>query len=294
MAETWWLLGEPAKATTILAELVDRVGVDPGNHSTIVVAAGVLAVGAAVEPRHPRWVPLARHLVAARRGTSWGDTLTTSAAVRGLAAVMRAPRKERIPVAVRADGKQIGVLTGEKGETIDLKVDHVPTIRLEPAEPGSGDFYAVRLRGHLVAPPENSADPVAQIRSRIFVLQPKRRELAPDESGRVEVPHGKTLQIQIEVDLQQPVSHARLGVPRPCGVELVRAPRTSDGVAATEQRDDAMHFFVEHWDKGRHQLDFLVRAEVAGAIAAPLPELVPMYDSTPPVAVWGPRKWNVR
>jgi hypothetical protein len=65
-------------------------------------------------------------------------------------------------------------------------------------------------------------------------------------------------------------------------------------VVATEQRDDGLHFFVEHWDKGHHQLDFLVRAEVSGTIAAPLPELVPMYDNTPPAAVFGPNQWTVR
>jgi hypothetical protein len=294
VADTWRLLGDPAKATAILTELVDHVAVDPTDRGTIVSAAGVLALGAALERENPRWTRLARHVAAARQGTSWGDTLTTSAAVRGLAAVMSASRQKQIPVVVRADGQQVGVLTGKKSERVDLKVDTAPTISFHPAEPGSGDYYAIKLRGYLVEPPKNPAKPVGRIRSRVFVLQPKRREISADERGRVEVPHGKTLQIQIDVDLQQPISHARLGIPRPCGVELVRAPRSFDGVVATEQHDDALHFFVEHWNEGRHQLDFLVRAEVTGTISSPLPELVPMYDSMPPTAVFGPTQWTVR
>jgi len=76
-------------------------------------------------------------------------------------------------------------------------------------------------------------------------------------------------------------------------VELVRAPRPAAGVVATEQRDDALHFFVDRWEKGIHRVGFLVRAEVSGNVSVPVPELVPMYDDTQATAVFAPTGWAV-
>jgi uncharacterized protein YfaS (alpha-2-macroglobulin family) len=294
LADTWRLLGYESKARAMLPDLINEVAIDRRDRYSVVTAASLLALGTKLEPDAPRWPQLARQLVAARRGTGWGDTLTNAAVVRGLAGVMRESLDQPIPVLVKIDGRQMGVLKGNETPRIDLQVDHLPKISLQPAKPGSSDFYAVRLKGYLESPPEPPARPTVTLRTRVFVLRPKHHAAPVDASGRVEVPRGATLQVQIEAELARAVSHTRLTLPRPCGVELVRSPRHSAGVVATEERDESLNFFIEHWDRGTHRIEFLVRAEVAGTVASPLPELVPMYDDTPSTAAFGPTVWSVQ
>ena len=93
--------------------------------------------------------------------------------------------------------------------------------------------------------------------------------------------------------VQQAVSYARLTLPRPCGMELAGVPPCVDGVVAFEGRDDALHFFIERWEPGRHQVVLAFRAEVAGTIAALPPELSPMYGDSLPTAATGTAVWNV-
>ncbi len=80
----------------------------------------------------------------------------------------------------------------------------------------------------------------------------------------------------------------------PCGMELIRPPKTGQGIVATEGRDEALHFFIDHWPAGTHRIDFLVRAELDGTVSVPMPELVPMYDDPLPTAVYTASQWVVR
>jgi len=293
LGNTWHLLGDQRQARAYLVKLEDRVEPDSGNRSTIIAAGGLLELGAAVEPKAARWPRLARQLVSARRGTGWGDTLTTSAAVRGLAAVLAVPRRDDVPVVVRVDGREVGVLPPGDDDAIRLELPSVERVSLHPSKPGCANFYSVRVEGYLERAPANPVKPAVILRTRVFRLQPERVELLPGGSGRLAVPRGVTLQVQVEVELKRAASHTRLSWPRPCGVELVRSPKPAAGVVATEERDDAMRFFVGRWEKGTHRVDFLARAEVSGSVSVPLPEVVPMYDDTQPTAVFAPTCWGV-
>ena len=295
LADTWRLLGGEDRARKGLRRLSGRVSPKPGDRPSIVAAAALLRLGAALEPDNPRWPALALELVAVRRGPAWGDTLTNSAAVRGLAALLRPASDEAAPVTVLVDGRKIGVLDEEHGWRIDARVARAGEITLKPGKRGSGDFYSLRLEGYFTKAPANPPKPAVTLRTRVAALRPERRELPPvDASGRIAIPRGVTLQIEVEAVLTRPVAHARLTIPRPCGVELVRPPRPAQGVVATEQRDEALHFFIERWEKGTHRLSFLARAEVSGTVAAPPPQLAPMYDDPLPTAVFAPRVWIIK
>jgi hypothetical protein len=89
------------------------------------------------------------------------------------------------------------------------------------------------------------------------------------------------------------MEYLRISLPRPCGVELVRPPRRGRDVTAFEERDDGLHFFVREWAKGEHEVEFLVRAECAGEVFAPPPELEPMYAGAVPLKSRGPGLWRI-
>jgi hypothetical protein len=300
LADARRLLGGSCDAR-LIASLSGLVAPKTGDRQSIFAAAAMLELGAQLEPKDPRWPLLARQLIAVRSGNDWGDTLTTSAAVRGIAAVLVAPPSHELPVTVRVDGRQVGVLTSANGNRIELEVSRVGMVTLDcgtcgapRSGPASDDFYTVRAEGFTDAPPPAPADPAVALRTRVFRLQQRKEELTPDAGNRMAVPRGATLEIQLEVELQQAVSHARLTLPRPCGLELVRAPRLENGLVAIESRDDAVHFFIDQWRPGKHQIAFPARAEVAGTISAPAPELVPMYGDSLPTAVAGAATWIVQ
>jgi len=294
LADAWRRLGNSHPGESLLVFLGETVGPEPGNRQSIVVTAGLLQLAAELQSKEARWQELARELVSARRGTSWGDTLTNSAAVRGLAAMLAASRgEEEVPVVVQVDGRRVGVLTGEQGNAIVLKRDGVKRIALYPGLGGSGDSYSVRVEGYLEHPPKSPSEPMVTLRTRVFHVQPQREEAAVDRSGRIAVRRGVTLEVLVDVELTRPVSHVRLTVPRPCGVELLRPPQVGSGVVASEERDNAMHFFIEHWEPGSRQIRFPVRAEVSGTVFAPQPEFVPMYADSLPTAVSAPVQWVI-
>jgi len=293
LADAYRPLGDKRKARSKLYSLQRCVRVEDGNRETVFVAAALLELGAALDSQNPRWQRLARRLVAVRTGSGWGDTLTGSAAVRGLAAVIDVPTANEIPVTVSVDGRKVGRLTRATGNSIRLKGADIKRISLHPAKSGCGDFYSVRLQGRLSHPPSNAARPKVIIRTHVLRLRPRRQEVVTDASGTIRLPRGKTLEVQLQAQLARPISHACLTVPRPCGVELVRGVKAADGVVAVEQRDNAFHFFIERWEKGTHQMCFLVRAEVAGTVSSPPPELELMYTDSLPTAVHAPTRWVV-
>jgi hypothetical protein len=294
LCDTWRLLGDRPRAAAELERLAQNALPKRGDGASICATAALVELGAALEPRDARWRLLARQLISARTGSGWGDTLCNSAAVRGLAAVLAAPRAGESPVVVRIDGRQVGALTAARGNRIELKLPRIGVLTLHPAMPLCEDFYEVRVEGFTASPPAAAAAPQATLRTRVFQLQPARRELAPSASGRLALAPAVTYEMQIEVELRQPVSHARLTLPRPCGMELVRLPKRTGGVAAVEARDDALHFFIDRWEAGRQTILFPIRVELTGTISAPPPELVPMYGDSLPTSATGATEWVVR
>ncbi len=295
LADTMRLLGDRADRGTALWGGPRGTLPSPkrGDRKSIVLAANALRVGAAVAPDDPRWPRLARRLVDARSGSGWGDTLTTAAAVRGLASTIGSQRQESVPVAVFLDGRKVGQLPTELGSALEAKLDGPKRAVIVPECGGSPDFFVVRVEGHLSEPAPPPVNPMASVRTRVFRLRPEWAELKADGSGKLSAPLGEPLEVVVELTLRRPIAHALLTVPRPCGVEMIRGPDRGGQIVATEERDDALHFFAAKWSEGTHRFSFLVRAEVAGTVSVPPPQLVPMYDDPLPTAADYPSCWVV-
>ena len=73
-------------------------------------------------------------------------------------------------------------------------------------------------------------------------------------------------------------------------MELVRLPPRDAELVYVDARDDAVHFFIDHWAAGRHAVVFPIRAETSGVVFCPPPELSPMYGDSLPAAAIGPRE----
>jgi|GEM_PF-2609504 len=303
-AHAWLLLGESAKAGETIDELAGKVDLAKLSRPRVQEAAALLELGQAVRPQDPRWTRLADQLVNLRRGTGWGDTLTTSAAVRGLSTLVKSPEKNDAPVAVLVQGREAGLLTRQSPKLL-LSLAGGEAVTLRPA-PGCPDRFTGRLTGRLVEhdkqPAQPPADVDAVLRTHVSTQVPPLTNdagewlptpaIPRDARGRLPVPLGTTVELRCVVDLRKAVSHARLTIPRPCGVELVRSSRF-DGQAGAEERDDAFHFFIERWPAGQYEIRLLVRAEVAGTIAAPAPQLEPMYADALNTWVEAPLEWRV-
>lgn len=235
---------------------------------------------------------MATRLAAARDGAGWGDTLTSAYAVRALAAVVGPARRADAPVTVLRNNKPLGLLPPMDAGDFEVTLHGPSRVRLNPKSRGGDDFYHARLEGYLERWP-NPPEPAVELSLRVSRVLPERTAIEPDAEGRITVPRGVTLEMLVEARLDEPVAHARLTVPRPAGFELVRTARAGGGLAATEERDEAWHFFIDRWDRGCHVLRFLVRAELAGPVTAAPLELAPMYDDSRPTAVFAPTLWQI-
>jgi hypothetical protein len=298
-ADALRLLGDDAAAKRLLPDLADRAGRFGRDRASIFAGASLLELGAALEPKDSRWQLLARHLVLARNGAAWTDTLTSATAVRGLAALLAAAPGECGPVEVLVGNRAVAVLKPDKNQRVAVQlgreIEGARAIRVRPLTAGSAGFWSARVEGYLADPPAPPTDPAARVVCRYFRVVPQREEIRPDKQGRLPVTVGQTVEVRLECELNQALSLLRLSFPRPCGVELAyRAEIGKDGLVAMEERDDGIHFFADHWDKGPHVVRFMVRAETEGEVFAPPPELAPMYGDPVPVAVQAPTAWQIQ
>ena len=258
-----------------------------------------LEAGAALHPgKAGALISWGENLISWRKGSTWGDTITTAAAVRGLSALISRGREAVGSVRVLVDGREVTKLLPPRNSAarLDLRDELIGAraVELRPDKPGDGTFWSARLEGFLPEAPPSPQRPGATLNCRVFQLLPERAELVPDGDGVLSVKQGTTLEVRMECEISQPMTCAIISFPRPCGVELVKPPRLADGIVAFEQRDDGIHCFADSWGRGKHVVRFLVRAEAAGTVFAPQPEVQPMYGHSVPLLVRAPSTWVVR
>ena len=289
-ADTHRLLGNMDEATRIFKEVRKEF-----KKQTVGIKETAQYLKCAVEllPDNPDSFEIGKELLRRRKGSSWGDTLTNAAVVNALIGMIQHGTKIDAAADVFLNKRRVGriELTGEGRSTLQLKngVDAAGHLRIVPQKKNSQVYWSVQWRAFTDAAIPQPENPDAFIASRFSLLIPERKEITP-EDGILRVGRGKTIEVVLDCRLNKPMSYLRISFPRPCGVELIRAPHE---ISACTQRDDGIHFFVEHWDKGTHPIRFLVRAEAEGRVFAPLPELSPMYGSNINVKRSGPRIWAI-
>jgi hypothetical protein len=295
LADTQRRLGLEAEARRSLATLSERLPAG-GTRRDVFAASTLLELGAVLEPGAARWTGLAHRLVAGRRGSAWCDTLATAAAVRGLAAVLSGDADEPGPVEVLVDGRVVRTIEPRPNACVTGSIplaDAARRVEIRAAGPRTGGFWSARAETFLEKPPPAPAAPAARVACRVYRTQPARAELEPDAAGVLRVRRGETLEVELACDLARPMACVRASLPRPCGVELVAPPKLRNGLVAFEVRDDGLHAFADAWEAGLHVVRLRVRAEAAGRVFAPLPELEPMYGDPVAVAASGPVTWSV-
>ncbi|MCZ7644630.1 MAG: MG2 domain-containing protein [Planctomycetota bacterium] len=296
-ASAFRLLGRRELAQAWLDRAHARLEPNGGGRAHALALAAVLEGGTNLEPADPRWARLSADLLRLRQGPGWIDTFVSSAAVRGLAPLI-APSKGALEAVDVLDGERVVASVAPKPDAsvelvLDRQLDGVRSLRLRPrGEAGADLFWSAEVEGCLAAAPPAPQFPDARLRVSVSKDGAQPEVLEP-EDGVLAAPQGKTLRVDLACTLAGPLTALRITFPRPCGVEVVRPAYYEKGVVAYEERDDALHFFVEHWDKGEHHIVFLVRAEAEGEAFAPLPQLVPMYGDAPKVLVEGPERWKV-
>ena len=263
----------------------------------ILAAATFLEAGAALDPARPAWQGLARRLIALRRGAGWSDTLTSAAAVRGLASLLAAVPEAPGAVDILAGDKVIASASIERGRsttiTLASEISAARRVSIRPRDAAVSGFWSARLEAVLADRPPAPANPAGSLACRFARILPQRADL-PAAGDRLTVKRAQTIEVRLECELSGPMDHFRVSFRKPAGVELVRPPKLAAGLVAFEDRDDALHLFVNSWSAGKHTITFLVRPEIAGQLFAPPPELEPMYDDAPPITLDAPGLWEVQ
>jgi alpha-2-macroglobulin len=290
------LLGRKEQAAAEFKKAVGGMKLNVSTRQGAIAAGRLLEIGAALDPDGSNWSLIACSLVKARKGNGWGDTQATAAAVRGLAAVLDTLEGNPAKVDVLIDGRKVGTITPRKGArrrlVLTRRLDGAREVSLR-VRSGGGGFWSAELTGTTAEPPQPPRNPVVNLKVRYFRKGGRRGEIKPDRNGNLKVKLGETIEMVLECDLKRALSFLRVSIPRPCGVEILRAPKLERGLSAFEERDDGLHFFIGQWKAGKHQLRIAVRAEAAGKIFAPYPELSPMYGEAVPTAVDAATEWAV-
>ncbi|MCY3022204.1 MAG: hypothetical protein NTW87_24600, partial [Planctomycetota bacterium] len=299
--DTLRLLGRTDVARQELRTTLGNLKLDfsaAGNRRSLMTLATLLELGRAVDADNARWFTLGRQLIERRHGAGWGDTLATAAAVRGLSALLQPAGQTRGSLSVLADGKPVAQLTLGKPdqESVQLgaEITHAKRLVLRTEGDVTDTFWSMRVEGRSATPPPNPTQPVVTVRCEVLDPQNNLAVIPVNEKKQLQVQRGKTLKVRLACTLNASQTCVRLTFPRPCGVEMIRPPKFVDGIVAFEQRDDAIHFFISHWEAGNHSVEFGIRAEVSGDVFAPRPEFAPMYGNTPPVSVDAPDSWQIQ
>lgn len=298
-ANAYLALGQRGKAKECLEQAVNKFQLSKPSRKHVLTAASLLEAGKELDPRNPRWLIMSRKLVKMRRGPAWSDTLVSAAAVRGLSTMLTDSASERIDMQVLLDGQVAASLSPRPNECVSISLHKELTgarqVVLRPSKRLKSDaFWSASLEGYLIHTPRQPADPDTTLSLKVSEVRPKDKEIEVATDGVLSVERGQTLKIKLMAHCSHAATALRLSVPRPCGVEMIRAPHLVKGIVAWEQRDDAFHFFVDDWKAGKHEIEFLVRAEVAGRVFAPWPELASMYGQPLTVKVEAPTEWVVR
>ena len=157
-----------------------------------------------------------------RSGNGWGDTLTTSAAVRGLAAVLAAPPAGNRPSPFRSTAAGWASLRPPRGNRIELKLPRVGTVDARSRRSCPRGLLPSPRRG----PCRRAAGrPSRCPRDAAHAAVPVAAVAAGSDAGCLRPagsPAARRTRCEIEVELKQAGFARPVTLPRPCGVELVR------------------------------------------------------------------------
>ena len=277
--------GDATAAQTALPELLRACRPRRGERESLLAAAEVLILSAAIDRDEKTCAALARDLLAARAndgdGTSWGDTYVTALVVRALVLQPLVRRAAPVQVLVERLGQGAVTLTADQPRldwtAADAAVGKAP-IRLTTT--GS---TTCRLRVEWVGPARQR---VGADTARIALDLPGRRAAAPFTATR-----GEAVTMTWVVRVARDVDHACLSIPLPAGVTVLDGK--CPGAVSTGMIADGWCAYLTRLPAGEHRVVLRVVAAFSGDLACPPPRLWPMYGDDPGTITTTPARWIV-
>lgn len=262
----------------------------------VLSTARALQALAELEPDDPLIPKIIRFAMAARRGNAWDSTMDTGMMLVGISATMarQGAPEARSEVRIKLGGKVVATRTlrGLKGSAnLEWAIREFPDgdTRLEIERSGTGPlYYSVETYqtpnqpaiGALV---NNSG---LTVERSFHLLEARRFEdgqmrLMPRLQAATTFRTGDLVRCTIHVQATRQFEFVVLEVPVPANCRITESdaePDTWDWWwSSTTVLDDKVAFFVRTLPRGRHSLQFNLRAEAAGVCTALPPDGFEMY-----------------
>ena len=277
--------GDAIAAQTALPELLRACRPRRGERESLLAAAEVLILSAAIDRDEKTCAALARDLLAARGndgdGTSWGDTYVTALVVRALVLQPLVRRAAPVQVLVERLGQGAVTLTADQPRldwtVADAAMGKAP-IRLTTT--GS---TTCRLRVEWIG---RARQRVGSDTARIALDLPGKRAAAPFTATR-----GEAVTVTWVVRVLRDVDHACLSIPLPAGVKVLNG--NCPGAVSTGMIADGWCAYLTRLPAGEHRVELRLVAAFSGDLACPPPRLWPMYGDDPGTITTTPARWIV-
>ena len=286
----------------------------------VAATAWIMAAAMEIAPTDPRIEPAARWLMASRSGDHWGAPSTTALTVSALTKYLARSHEMQpdFDAVVDVNGRRFKAahFGGGSIDRPDLVLD-IPASALQAGantvhltKNGQGRlYYSLDLREGLPAgPPVEEPSFLRRVSLRLF--HPERLEPPFTPSGfRVKrvylrttsrrtffwedtVPapgtdyrREDTVLVRLIIDNTRPGSHLIVEEPVPagCAITDVSGDESDDWTNwwnYTDVRDDKLVFLVGDMPRGRHEIDYHLRAETVGSFDAMPTHITGAFDPT--------------
>lgn len=276
--------GDTSTATTALPGLLRACRPRRGDRESLLAAAEVLILSAAIDRDEKACAVLARDLLAARAndgdGTTWGDTYVTALVVRALVLQPMARAAAPIRLQVERPGQAAFALTADQPHLDWTAADVAARTPIRLTTTGSA---TCRVRVEWIGPARQR---LGSDTARITLDPPGRRAAAVFNATR-----GEAVTMTWVVRVLRDVDHACLSIPLPTGVTVLDGK--CPGSVAIGMIADGWCAYLTRLPAGEHRVELRVVANFAGDLACPPPRLWPMYGDDPGTITTTPGRWVV-
>ncbi|MDQ7824415.1 MAG: MG2 domain-containing protein [Candidatus Eremiobacteraeota bacterium] len=290
-------LGEKEKAATLLKYLEDRVGHEGdmaffgsgsvSECSKVETTADVLQTFEEVRPDHPLIPGMALYLVLSRTGSHWESTKSSAAAVNALTVRLAKSleQKEELPVSVALNGSSVFEAKVSRSTMLDFPgTMTIPSRKLKTGEntltiqSGCKEPLFCSASLHYCSQEENipaQGDLLRISREYLPTQHPERR--TPPLSS---IKSGEEFSVRLTIDAKNDFEYLVLEDPRPAGCEVSEGSvwERNQCFSNCEIRDEKTVFFFTELERGKHILEYRIRAEVPGDYHVMPASVSPMYN----------------
>ncbi len=265
------------------------------------MTAMALRAQLAVNPQDPRVNGILRWLMLHRTGDYWGSTRDTAWALAGLCDYLKS-QSGSIPggqVTIKLNGvvRQTYTLTPDLLKEPQLTL-HVPAtelrhdkndVTLERSSGGSPIFYSVEWK-QIVATEDMPAVSPPSVKGETLTVKREYLRLKPQKAGmdswslqteptNNQLAQGDRIRVRLTIDAPRDMAYVLIEDPFPAGCEVNERGDASEVVdwgywwQGVDVRDDHIAFFAKTITKGKHVIEYNLRAQTPGSYHT-LPTLV--------------------